>query len=75
MPTKQAMERARELAAKIDAVPGGVSTEELAEHFAAALDAVRLEEANWWVPLVPNGVSKEIEKQRDEHIADLERSL
>lgn len=39
----------------------------------AAIDEARLNEANWWMPLIPNGINKELEKQRDERIDALKR--
>ena len=49
----------------------------MADRIATLLESVkreaRLEEAKWWVPLVPNGISKSIEESRDTRIAGLER--
>ena len=39
------------------------------KHFAQ----IRLQEAEWWVPLVPNGISPALEINRDRRIAALER--
>ncbi len=37
------------------------------------LAQIKLQEAEWWVPLVPNGISPALENQRDRRIAELEQ--
>lgn len=50
----------------------GPSRSGIVESILKLCTQVRLEEAKWWIPLVPNGISKAIEEEREQHIAALE---